>query len=116
MSLLATPFVGGTTDTVLHSIAFFILIGGLMGSLWIFWKLHEMPVHKAKQTNKYHKIELVTILTWIGFFMHWVWVIAVVIAFTDVEQVIKGFRQVWHNSEPDNERKKTIQKVEGETE
>ena len=104
MSLIATPFVGGTTDTVLHVISFLLLVSVIGGSLFAFWKLHELPVHKAKKTNKYHQIELVTILTWIGFFIHWVWVVAVIIAFTDLEQIIKGIRQVWSNSTPENDK------------
>lgn len=103
MSLLSTPFVGVTTDIVLHSVAFFVMIGGIGLSIWLFWKLHEMPVHKAKQTNKYHKIELVTILTWIGFFIHWVWVVAVIIAFTDFEEILKGVRKTWHDTDPNLE-------------
>lgn len=95
MSLFATPFVGESVDTVLHVVAFVMMAGGIFGSLFLFWRLHEMPVHKAKEKNKYKQIELVTVLTWIGFVAHWVWVIAVFIAFIDFDKLIASVKQIW---------------------
>lgn len=90
MSLFATPFVGTNVDIILHVVGSFVMFASVGISLWAFWKVHELPIHKAKEKNKYHQIELVTILTWIGFFAHWVWVIAVFIAFIDVDKTIKS--------------------------
>lgn len=86
MSLFSVPFVGTGVDSGLHVAAFFIMIVTVIGSLYIFWKLHEMPLEKARKSNKYHQYELITILTWIGFFIHWAWVVAVVIAFFDFDK------------------------------
>ncbi len=117
MSIVSTPFVGETADTVLHVVSFVFLIGSILGAAIVFWKLHEMPVHKAKQKNKHHQIELVTVLTWIGFFVHWVWIVAVFIAFVDIEKLIKGFREIWENSDPhldENKENHVTEKVEGD--
>lgn len=88
MSLFSTPFVGTELDIALHAISFFMLIGTLGISILAFWKLHEMPVEKARKSNKYHQLELITVLTWIGFIVHWVWIVAVVIAFFDFDKFI----------------------------
>lgn len=97
MSLFATPFVDTNVDTILHVVAAVVMFGSVAFSLWVFWKVHELPIHKAKTSNRFHQIELVTILTWIGFIAHWVWVIAVVIAFIDFEKVVKNFYRFKHD-------------------
>ncbi len=46
------------------------------------WRLHELPVHKADRT-KTRQAGLVSALTLLGLFAHWVWAIALFIAFMD---------------------------------
>ncbi|GLP96958.1 MFS transporter [Paraferrimonas sedimenticola] len=94
MSLLATPFVGSGADTALHVVASVVLIGTLGAALFGFWKLHEMPIAKA-QRSKHQQIGLITALTWIGFVWHWVWVLAVFLAFIDTERALIRVRDIW---------------------
>lgn len=95
MSLFAVPFVETTADTVLHGVAFFVLVATLAAGLYGFWRFHEMPISQAHQ-NDHHQVGLITVLTWIGFIWHWVWVLAVFIAFIDVEKAIIRLRDIWH--------------------
>ncbi|HAS27086.1 MAG TPA: MFS transporter, partial [Vibrio sp.] len=61
-----------------------------------FWKLHEIPIQKAHKTD-HHQIGLITALTWIGFIWHWVWVLAIIIAFVDFEKAIIRLRDLWNS-------------------
>ena len=94
MSLLATPFVDATTDTVLHVIAAVVLVGSVCAIAFGFWKIHELPVSKAKK-KKHQQMGLITALTWIGFLWHWVWVVAVIVAFVDSDQALRRIRDIW---------------------
>ncbi len=85
MSLLSMPFVDTNIDTALSVFAGVVLIATIAAVGIGFWKIHELPIHKAS-TKEHHQIGLITALTWIGFVWHWVWVIAVIIAFVDGEQ------------------------------
>lgn len=95
MSLFSMPFTGTNIDTVLHIVAGVVLIGTIAAIGIGFWKLHELPIHKAS-SSEHHQIGLITALTWIGFIWHWVWVLAVIIAFIDGEQALKRLRDIWH--------------------
>lgn len=46
------------------------------------WRLHELPVHKAGRSQM-RQAGLVSALTLMGLFAHWVWVVALFIAFMD---------------------------------
>lgn len=46
------------------------------------WKIHELPKHKAEH-KKMRQAELVSALTLLGLFEHWVWAVALFIAYTD---------------------------------
>ena len=48
----------------------------------LLWHLHEMPKHKADH-KKMRQAELVSALTILGLFEHWVWAVALFIAYTD---------------------------------
>lgn len=115
MSLFATPFVDTNVDTILHVVATVVMLSSVVLSLWVFWKVHELPIHKAKEKNKYHQIELVTILTWIGFIAHWVWVIAVFIAFIDVDKLIRSIVRIKHDVIIAKEDEEKIQSNEDKT-
>ncbi len=116
MSLFATPFVGSGADIALHVVAAVVMFGSVGFSLWVFWKVHELPIHKAKKSNRFHQIELVTVLTWIGFFAHWVWVVAVMIAFVDFEKLVKGvfhFKRDIENLKEEDLKEKEDDSVKG---
>jgi hypothetical protein len=59
-----------------------ILLVVIIGVLMLLWHLHEMPKHKADQ-KKMRQAELVSALTILGLFEHWVWAVALFIAYTD---------------------------------
>lgn len=50
--------------------------------LMIGWRIHEIPKHKADH-KKMRQIELVTALTLLGLLEHWVWAVALFIAYMD---------------------------------
>jgi len=69
-----------------------IIIVGLM----VAWRLHEIPKHRAEH-RKLRQAELVSALTLLGLFQHWVWAIALFIAYLDWEQaeetLVRVFRR-----------------------
>lgn len=85
MSLVSMPFVDSGVDTALHIVAAVVLFGSIAAAAFGFWRIHELPIQKA-HTKEHHQLGLITALTWIGFIWHWVWVVAVFIAFVDGEQ------------------------------
>lgn len=89
------PFVGTNTDVVLHVVASVVLVVSVCATAYAFWKLHEIPIQKAHQSDHRH-LGLITILTWVGFFWHWVWVLAIIVAFFDLEEAIIHWRDVWY--------------------
>ena len=102
MSLISVPFVETTADTALHIAAAVVLIGTIAAGLFGFWKLHEIPIQKAHNTD-HHQIGLITALTWIGFVWHWVLVLAIIIAFIDFEKAIIHLRDLWHSPTKTNQ-------------
>ena len=51
-------------------------------ALMVGWHLHEIPKHRA-QHKELRQAELVSALTLLGLFQHWVWAIALFIAYLD---------------------------------
>ncbi|MEZ8104424.1 MULTISPECIES: hypothetical protein [Vibrio] len=98
MSLLSVPFVGTGADTALHVVAGVVLLATIAAAGFGFWRLHELPINKA-HSKDHHQLGLITALTWIGFVWHWVWVLAVILAFVDMEKAILNLRDIW-KSEP----------------
>ena len=94
MSLVSMPFVDTSADVVLHSFSFIVLVVTVAAVAIGFWKVHELPVKKAHR-DKHHQIGLITVLTWIGFMWHWVWVLAVLVAFVDGEKALIRIRDIW---------------------
>lgn len=94
MSLLSVPFVDTGSDTALHLVAGLVLIASVAAGIFGFWKLHEIPINKA-HSEDHHQIGLITALTWIGFIWHWVWVVAVILAFVDMDKAILHLRETW---------------------
>jgi len=68
----------------------YILLPGLLIAIVIAliyaWRLHELPKHKA-QHKKMRQAELVSALTVLGLFVHWVWIVALFIAYMDWKAV-----------------------------
>lgn len=68
----------------------YILLPGLLiaivVALMYAWRLHEIPKHKA-QRKKMRQAELVSALTILGLFVHWVWAVALFIAYMDWDAV-----------------------------
>jgi hypothetical protein len=52
----------------------------------VAWRIHEIPHHRADH-KKMRQIELVTALTLLGLFMHWVWAVALFLAYFDWEDL-----------------------------
>lgn len=61
------------------------------------WRLHEIPSHKA-QHKKMRQAEVVSALTLLGMFQHWVWAIALFIAFVDWEALEETLTRILRNS------------------
>lgn len=101
MSLISMPFVDSGVDTALHIMAAVVLIGTIAAAGYGFWRIHELPIQKA-HTKEHHQIGLITALTWIGFVWHWVWVIAVFIAFVDGEQALRRIRDIWKGNDEES--------------
>ena len=59
-----------------------LLAAILVGVLMVAWHVHEIPAHKADKKNM-RQADLVSALTLLGLFMHWVWALALFFAFVD---------------------------------
>ena len=94
MALLHMPFVGTGADTGIHIVAGVVLLGTLAAALYYFWKFHEIPLHEAERKN-HPQMALVATLTWVGFFWHWVWVLAIIIAYLDAGKLLRTARDIW---------------------
>lgn len=70
-----------------------ILLLVVVGVLMLLWHVHEIPKHKADR-KKLRQAELVSALTLLGLFEHWVWAVALFIAYTDWEVVEDFFVRV----------------------
>lgn len=96
MSLQQSPlFVGTGADFAIHLVAFVALVASVVAALYGFWRVHELPIDKAHRRN-HNQVGLITVLTWIGFIWHWVWVVAVFLAFVDVEKAVISVRDTWN--------------------
>jgi hypothetical protein len=54
--------------------------------MMVAWRIHELPAHKADH-KKMRQAELVSALTLLGLFMHWVWAIALFFAYVDWDEL-----------------------------
>lgn len=59
-----------------------ILVVGLM----LAWRIHEIPSHRATH-NQMRQAQLVSALTLLGLFVHWVWAVALFLAYVDWDAV-----------------------------
>jgi hypothetical protein len=63
---------------ILLPLLLILVVAGLM----LAWRLHELPAHKADH-KKMRQAELVSALTLLGLFLHWVWALALFLAYVD---------------------------------
>jgi len=68
-------------DWLLYILLPFLLILVVVG-LMLAWRVHEIPAHKADH-KKMRQVELVSALTLLGLLEHWVWAVALFIAYVD---------------------------------
>lgn len=68
-------------DWLLYILLPFLLII-IIAVLMIGWRVHEIPAHKADH-KKMRQVELVSALTLLGLLEHWVWAVALFIAYMD---------------------------------
>lgn len=54
----------------------------VVGLLMLAWRIHEIPAHRADHKTM-RQAELVSALTLLGLFQHWVWAVALFIAYMD---------------------------------
>jgi len=69
------------SDWLLYILLPFLLII-VIAILMIGWRIHEIPAHKADH-KKMRQAELVSALTLLGLLEHWVWAVALFIAYVD---------------------------------
>lgn len=58
----------------------------VVGVLMLGWRVHEIPAHKADH-KKMRQTELVSALTLLGLLEHWVWAVALFLAYVDWQGV-----------------------------
>lgn len=68
-------------DWLLYILLPFLLII-VIAVLMLAWRVHEIPKHKADHKTM-RQAELVTALTLLGLIEHWVWAVALFIAYMD---------------------------------
>lgn len=83
-------------DALLYVLLPFLLII-LVIVLMVGWHLHEIPKHKAEKKNM-RQAELVSALTLLGLLEHWVWAVALFIAFMDWDAVEDWLVSIMHRS------------------
>ena len=74
-----------------------LLLAIIVAVLMYGWHLHEIPAHKA-QKKTLRQAELVSALTLLGLFMHWVWAVALFFAFVDWDVVEDFFVRILRRS------------------
>lgn len=68
-------------DWLLYILLPFLLVI-VVAVLMLAWRVHEIPAHKADH-KKMRQAELVSALTLLGLFQHWVWAVALFLAYVD---------------------------------
>lgn len=74
-----------------------ILLAIVVGLLMLAWRIHEIPTHKA-HGKKSRQAELVTALTLLGLFEHWVWAVALFFAYMDWQVVEDALVRILRHS------------------
>jgi hypothetical protein len=74
-----------------------LLLVIIVALLMLAWRVHEIPAHKADH-KKMRQMELVSALTLLGLFQHWVWAIALFIAYMDWQAMEDWFVNILRRS------------------
>ncbi len=74
---------------LLLPILLILIVAGLM----VAWHMHEIPQHQAHKKNM-RQAEIVGVLTVLGLFMHWVWAVALFLAYFDWEVLEDGLVRI----------------------
>ena len=82
------------------------LLIAIVVALVVAWRLHEIPKHKADK-QKMRQAELVSALTLFGLFEHWVWAIALFIAYVDWSALEEAFVRILRRARGQGESKHT---------
>ena len=88
-------------DWLLYVLLPFLLIIVVV-ALMVAWHLHEIPKHKAEK-KKMRQAELVSALTLLGLLEHWVWAVALFIAFMDWDAVEDWLVRIMQRARQDDE-------------
>jgi hypothetical protein len=101
-------------DWLLYILLPFLLII-VVALLMLAWHVHEIPKHKADKKNM-RQAELVSALTLLGLFEHWVWAVALFLAYLDWEatedrlvNLLRRSRMSAEEAALEKEREKTLQ-------
>ena len=101
-------------DWLLYILLPFLLII-VVALLMLAWHVHEIPKHKADKKNM-RQAELVSALTLRGLFEHWVWAVALFLAYLDWEatedrlvNLLRRSRMSAEEAALEKEREKTLQ-------
>ncbi len=101
-------------DWLLYILLPFLLII-VVALLMLAWHVHEIPKHNADKKNM-RQAELVSALTLLGLFEHWVWAVALFLAYLDWEatedrlvNLLRRSRMSAEEAALEKEREKTLQ-------
>jgi len=100
MLLLNSEYFSGYLFAVTIAVTTFVV--------YLYWQLHEVAVHKAKEKKSTH-IQLIFALSLCGLFIHkaW-WVLAIIIAFVNWEHIGASIsRVIQHGIKTEKEHVKT---------
>ncbi|GIU50891.1 magnesium transporter [Shewanella sp. KT0246] len=100
MMIFNSEYFSGYLFSVTIALALFVA--------YLLWDLHEVAVHKAEEKKSSH-IQLVFALSLCGLFVHkaW-WVLAIIIAFANWEQLGKSLSNIIRNSRFEKERQDVV--------
>ncbi len=78
-------------------LVFVSTVAGLTGAIYLLWRVHEIPVHRAKREDQLLG-KVIFGLALCGLFLHKVWwVVAIILAFTPWEEIGKQLSRVFGN-------------------
>ncbi|WP_394493689.1 magnesium transporter [Shewanella sp. ENK2] len=106
MMIFNSEYFSGYLFSVTIALALFVA--------YLLWDLHEVAVHKAEEKKSSH-IQLVFALSLCGLFVHkaW-WVLAIIIAFANWEQLGKSLTNILRNSRFEKELQDVVDNADNQ--